>query len=178
MVDIQHSAQPAQRADTTTQAHERSSLVWWLAGALVVAVLALAGLGLWAYLDHKSSADQQAAMTAVTAFMAAKNASDPDAVQAATTSDVIDTGLVNGAINEGPMSGTAFTRRFTRTLGPGFHMTRVGPATMAGDHVIAVPTRVTLPKMDNYDKTGIAVYRVEDVNGTPKIAEVIWLPWS
>lgn len=180
MVDIRHSAPPASGAAAvdTPAGHARSPLVGWLAGALVVAVLAVAGLGLWVFLDHRSSADQQAAMTAVTAFMAAKNASDPDAVQAATTSDVVETGLVDGALVEGPMSGTAFTRRFTLTLGPGFHMTKVGPATMAGDDVIAVPTRVTLPKMDGYDKTGIAVYRVEDVDGTAKIAEIVWLPWS
>lgn len=143
-----------------------------------MALVALMGLGVWAFLDHRGTAKEQAAMTAVTAFMDAKNTGDPAAVAAATTPDVVFSGLVNGAVNEGPMTGTDYTDNFTRLLGPTFHMVAVGPATMSGGDVVAVPTHVTIPGFGNYDKTGIAVYRVRDVNGTLKLSEIVWPPWS
>jgi len=165
-------------SETAPVDRNRSAPVRWLAGGLVVALIALVGLGTWAYLDHRGSSEERAAMAAVTAFMDAKNTHDPAAIAAATTADVVDTGIVNGRINEGPYQGTYYTDWFTTELGPTFHMVSVGAATMSGVDEIAVPTRVTIPGAGNYDKTGVAVYRVREVNGTLKVAEIVWLPWS
>jgi len=48
MTDLQHEVVP----ETPPLEHHRSALVWWLAGGLAVALLAVVGLGAWVYADH------------------------------------------------------------------------------------------------------------------------------
>lgn len=146
--------------------------------SLVVALVAIVGLGLWVLLDHRQSSAEQSAMAAVTAFMDAKNQHDPAAVAAATTDDVTMSGLATtGLVDEGPFRGTEFTTAFTNTMGPTFHMEAIGPGAMVGTDLIAVPTRVQVTS-GGYDRDGIAVYRVQDVDGTMKVSRIAWLAWS
>jgi len=173
VTDVQHQSIP----QTAPVEHHRSALVWWLAGGLAVSLLAVIGLGAWVYADHRGSSEQQAAMTAVTAFMDARNAHDPAAVAAATTSDIVFSGIVAGTISEGPYAGTQFTKWFTDQMGPTFHIDAVSPGVMSGTDEIAVPTHITASDA-GVDLTGIAVYRVTEVNGTMKVSEIVWLPKS
>ncbi|HEY5136564.1 MAG TPA: nuclear transport factor 2 family protein [Candidatus Nanopelagicales bacterium] len=166
-----------QTRGTAPVEHRRSALVWWLAGALAVALLAVIGLGAWTYAQHRGSSEQQAAMTAVTAFMDARNAHDPAAVAAATTSTIVFSGMVGGTITEGPYAGTQFTKSFTEQMGRTFHIEAVSPGVVSGTDEIAVPTHITAGD-GGVDLTGIAVYRVTDVNGITKVSEIVWIPKS
>jgi len=73
VTDTQHR----QITETAPVEHGRSVLVWWLAGGLAVALLAVIGLGAWVYIDHHEAATTPSAVAGlaspeVTAMLAAR----------------------------------------------------------------------------------------------------------
>ena len=49
MTDLQHEIGPDH---ASMEHHPHSTLTWWLAGGLLLALLAVVGLGVWVYSDH------------------------------------------------------------------------------------------------------------------------------
>lgn len=170
MTDLQH--EPVVQPEPTGPT---SRTTWWLAAALALAVAALVALGTWVYLDHRASADEQAAWSAVTAFYDANNAHDAAAMKAAVTDGFVWSGILGGNVADGPDDIDAYIDRVTKTVGPNFHIETTGPAVMQGPGEIAVPSRITAPDLA-MDSTGITVMRLARADGQLKVSEVYWLP--
>jgi len=78
VTDLQHGIVP----QTTPVEHRRSTVNAWLVGGLVLALVALVGLGVWAYNDHNQTPSNPAAAPTATAGLA------PQAVTAMLASRV------------------------------------------------------------------------------------------
>jgi len=170
VTDLRHAMVP----ETAPVEHHRSTLNWWLAGGLVVALLAVIGLGGWVYYDHHQTttgltATQAAAVAAVNANVAAHNADDYAAMANSMTSDFSWTAVGGGAITAGPINGRQAYLDMIKSYG-GAHMTTLADPVVASDTVVAVPMTVSI------GGTGVLVVTVRNDGGTVKVSEMVWVP--
>lgn len=144
----------------------------WLAGGLVVALLAVIGLGAWIFYDRNHSGlttAQTAAVAAVNANLAAHNADDWAGIANTMTPDVVWTAVAAGKITDGPLVGQAYVG-LVQSMG-GVHFTTLGDPVVAGDTVVAVPVSLS----GGAAGTGMAVFTVRDDGGQVKVAEMVYL---
>lgn len=94
MTDLQHETV----RETTPAEQHRSALTWWLAGALVVALAAVVGLGAWTWYDHSQTSTSPPAASglatdAVTTLLASRvaavNNGDKQALMNVYASDAV-----------------------------------------------------------------------------------------
>jgi hypothetical protein len=83
-------------------------LTWLLAGALTVALVAVAGLGAWLYVDHRDTrtAAEKARTSAAMAWVNAMNAHDLAALHRSMTTTGRVTFLYADSVGDGPLTGT------------------------------------------------------------------------
>lgn len=160
---------------------QRSTLVWWLAGGLVVALAALIGLGAWGYATYAMTAQEQAAVAVVQDHIDATNAADLAALDATMTSDMLWTSYTNGEVAAGPLKGQEYID-FVKSTVPTFVMEQLGPMTVSSDEftkitAVSVPMHVTISNI-GADETGTSVFYVHVVDGTPQITQMTWLTLS
>jgi hypothetical protein len=176
VTDLQHETLP----ETVPAEHHRSALVWWLAGGLAVALLAVIGLGAWVYYDHNQTtttgltSTQAAAVAAVDAHMAAMNANDPAAIANTATSDVVWTTVFGGKVMDGPYVGKDYLALMA-SAAPTFSIQKLGDPAVGGDSVVAVPTYFSANKL-GASGTGVTVFTVRAEGGQLKVAEITVYP--
>ena len=168
--DVQHEIAP----ETAPVVHHRSTLNWWLAGGLVVALLAVIGLGAWVYNDHHQTTTgltttQAAAVAAVDASLAAQNANDCTALANSLTSDATWMAVGGGAIGVGPIVGRQAYVDMIKSEG-GATFTKLADPVVASDTVVAVPMNVSI------SGAGVCVFTVRNDGGTVKVSEMVWIP--
>ena len=174
MTDIQHRQIP----DTAPVEHRRSALVWWLAGGLAVALLAVIGLGAWVYNDHHQTASQQNAVAAVTAYINAVNANDMTAVKAAQTSGNSWMSLANGSIVDGPYTAAALVTQETDWLSSGLNLATVGTPLVSSDSQVVVQTHATFRTDPSAGGTGAITYTLRDEGSGLKVSDVVFVVTS
>jgi ketosteroid isomerase-like protein len=171
VTDLQHEIVP----ETAPAVHHRSKLNWWLAGGLVVALLAVIGLGAWVYHDHNQTpttptltSTQAAGVAVVKANIAALNAADYTALANTMTSDVVWMTVGGGKVLAGPRTGSQAYVAFVKSNPTQF--TTLGDPIVAGDSMVAVPVSVA------GGGTGMWVCTVRNVDGSMKVSEMLWVP--
>ena len=107
--------------------------------AIVGLTAALTGLGSWVLVDRYAGGATQDATTLIDKFNAALSANDAKAASALLTFDV-EAWMPSGSQIVGP-KGFA-----TSALGPGLHVQRTAPVTVAGDFATTFAS-FTLPSM-------------------------------
>jgi ketosteroid isomerase-like protein len=168
VTDLQHEFVP----ETAPVEHHRSTLNRWLAGGLVVALLAAIGLGAWVFYDHNHTdltSTQTAAVAVVNANLAAHNADDWTALTNTMTSDAVWMAVAAGKITDGPLGVEEYVGMI-KSMG-GVHFTTLGEPTVAGDTVVAVPVSLSAGATG----TGMAVFTVRNDGGQVKVSEMVYL---
>jgi hypothetical protein len=152
----------------------------WLAGALVVAVLVIAGLGGWLYADHQRSGGELAAATTVTAWLNAFNAHDAATLWSMSSRAWTweSAGGVNG--QNGPYTGTELLGVISSDwkVAAGSAIQRRGEPVVMSDTQVAVPVRVIhLSGVAGASpvSNGVILCNLTTDDGELKVAEVIWL---
>jgi hypothetical protein len=148
----------------------------WLVGALVIALLVIAGLGGWLYTDHHRSSAELAAATAVTAWLDANNAHDAARLWSLSSRSWTwqSTGGVTG--RDGPYTGAELLGLVSRDWkdDPDSVIQRLGEPVVMGDTQVAVPVRVVYPA-ESIRWNGVILFNLTTEDGELKVAEVIWL---
>lgn len=161
-----------------TLGHEpqpRRSLV---VGALILAVLVVAGLGGWLYADHHRSTGEQAATTTVTAWLDAFSAHDAATLWSLSSRawSWESAGGVNGG---GPYIGTELLGVISSdwTVDPGSGIQRLGEPVVLDNTQVAVPVRLTglTGLTDARSQHGVILFNLTTEDHEPKVAEVVWL---
>lgn len=161
----------------------------WLVVALVLALVGLAVLGGYAYVDHQPTVQERAAIQVVGAFYAALDAHDERAVMATMTSN--GTHLGNGALGGDvlPIGGETL-RAYLRALfsSGDFTAALTEPASVSADQqaiLVTVPNRLSamLPDGRPVAVTGVSVLSLVTVDGRLKVDRHTWqeqgsLGWS
>ena len=170
MTDLQHHVVP----EAAPVEHHRSALVWWLAGGLALALLAVIGLGAWVYTDHHQSTAQRDAVAAVTAYTDAVNAHDMAAVKAAQTIDATWVSVAGGAVVDGPYAGQALVDQETSWISEGLTLETLGTPLVSSDQQVVVPTHATFS-----DPTagggGAVTYTLEDQGHGLKVVSAVFV---
>jgi hypothetical protein len=150
-----------------------------LAGALVAALVAIAGLGGWLYTDHHRSVEQQAATTTVTAWLDAFSAHDAATVWRLSSRAWTweSAGGVNG--QGGPYTGTELLSVISSdwTVDPGSGIQPLGEPVVMADTQVAVPVRVSHLSgvADRNLIDGVLLFNLTTEDHGLKVAETIWL---
>lgn len=152
----------------------------WLVGALVVAVLVIAGLGGRLSLEHHASSEDQAATTTVTAWLDAFNAHDPAVLWGLSSRAWTweSAGGPNG--QSGPYTGTDLLGVISSDwkVDPGSGIRRQGELVVMGDTQVAAPVQVShLSGVTGASPlgTGVLLFNLTTEDGELKVAEVMWL---
>ena len=174
MTDIQHRQIP----DTAAVEHRRSALVWWLAGGLAVALLAVIGLGAWVYSDHHQTASQENAVAAVTAYIDALNGNDMTAVKAAQTSDNSWMTVANGSVVDGPYKAEALVTQESDWLSEGLNLATVGDPLVSSDSQVVVQTNATFRTDSSAGGSGAITYTLRDDGSGLRVSNVVFVATS
>jgi hypothetical protein len=150
-----------------------------LKAALAVALLAVAGLAVAMYLDHRQTDEERAVSAAIEAYTAAWNAHDHAALRAAMAPSA---SFAAGESLEHPLVTVAVAGpEFERLIGSLFRasvsLTTVGPVTP----VVERFWRATVPQRYRYEvhglkvvENGVSLYTLVDIDGTLKVAQHVW----
>jgi hypothetical protein len=160
--------------DSVPPGPDPKRVISWLAGGLVVALVAVVGLGAWVYSDHRQTTpglttSQVAAVAAVNASLAAQNANDYAALAKYLTKDVSWIGVGGGVIGDGPVVGRQAYVDMIKSAG-GVKFTKLADPVVASDTVVAVPLIVSVGGL------GVCVFTVRNDGGTVKVSEMVWIP--
>ncbi len=152
----------------------------WLAGALVIAVLVIAGLGGWLYTDHHRSGGESTAAATVTAWLDAFNAHDPAMLWSRSSRAWTweSAGGVNG--QNGPYTGTELLGVISSDwrVYAGSAIQRLREPVVMSDTQVAVPVRVIhLSGVAGTSPVGngVILFNLTTEDGQQKVAEVMWL---
>jgi hypothetical protein len=161
----------------------------WLVIALVLALVALAGLGGSLYVEHRPTVQERAAGQLVEDYYAALNRHDEAAVMTLMAPTGSHTG--NGALGGDvlPVSGRQLRTFLHQLLGSGaFAAELTGPAVVTpGPHgtVVSVPNRLSarLPDGRTVSVTGVSLLSLVTVDGRLRVDKHAWweqgsLGWS
>jgi hypothetical protein len=152
----------------------------WLVIALVLAVVAVAVLGGYVYVDHRPTAQERAAIGVVQSFYAALNAHDDRAVLALMTSSATHTGIGAVGGDVGPISGVDLQVFLSHLLGTGdFFAELTGPpaVTVGGTTVmVSVPNRLGARLADGREVSvaGVSLLSMVSVEGHLRVAKDVW----
>jgi ketosteroid isomerase-like protein len=171
VTDLQHDVVP----ETAPVEHHRSALVWWLAGGLAVALLAVIGLGAWVYTDHHQTTSQQNAVAAVTAFTDAINAHDVTAVTAAQTADATWVSIAGGQVVDGPYLSDALVTQEKDWMSSGLNLATLGTPLVSNDTQVVVATHATFSSEPAAGGGGSITYTLRDDGSGLKVASVTFV---
>lgn len=171
MTDLQHDMVP----ETAPVEHHRSALVWWLAGGLAVALLAVIGLGAWVYTDHHQTTSQQNAVAAVTAFTDAINAHDITAVTAAQTADAAWVSIAGGQVVDGPYLSDALVTQERDWMSSGLDLATLGTPLVSNDTQVVVATHATFSSEPGAGGGGSITYTLRDDGSGLKVASATFV---
>lgn len=144
---------------------------WGLVLALVAAMLGLAGLGGWLYLDHHQTPSEQAAAAVATAWLDAMNAGDLAALEQTTTGSW--TWQSSGPHGQlGPFTGQQLESLIQADFNVRFRIEALDRPAVSDDTQVAVAALVT----GSTDSRGVLLFNLKESHGELKIAQVIWLP--
>jgi hypothetical protein len=144
---------------------------WGLGVALVAALLGLAGLGGWLYVDHHQTSSQQAAAAVTSAWLNAMNARDVAALEQTTTGDW--TWQSSGPHGQlGPFTGQQLESLIQADFDVRFRIDPLDHPVVSNRTQVAVAARVT----GSTDSSGVLLFNLKEDQGELKIVQVIWLP--
>lgn len=170
MTELQHSTETPLVVE-----RGRSSLVGWLIGALVVAVVAAVGLGALVYADHQQTPAQRDAVVAVQTYVDAMNAHDATAVAAASTSDCTWISIGGGVVVDGPYTGDALTAAVKDWVDAGIDLETIGTPAVSGDTQVVVQTHATFSSEPTAGGSGAITYTVRDDGDGLKVASAVFV---
>lgn len=161
-----------------TLGHEPQRRRSRVVGALLLAVLVVAGLGGWLYADHHRSPGERAATTTVTAWLDAFSAHDAATLWSLSSRawSWESAGGVNGG---GPYIGTELLGVISSdwTVDPRSGIQRLGEPVVLDNTQVAVPVRLTglTGLTDARSQHGVILFNLTTEDPKPKVAEVVWL---
>lgn len=148
-------------------------LRWALAAACALIVV----LGGYIGLDHRRPDSERAAVTAVTAYLAAWNAHDAAALRAAMAprgaflaGDTFHLPTINVAV--GPALDSLLDAMFAAQVS----LETTGRVEVQGDHQhVTVPQRLRYRAYGvDVAEDGVSLFTLIDIDGRPKVAEHMW----